>query len=326
MKASITFLTLALMNLAITSCTTAKKSSHNSQSGGLTNLLAAAQPVSEAEIESLKSIANSPSSMLSSSPGSTNTIPLVADSKPHSTPAETAPNEKTISLEKWRRPGLNPDEVNPGDIFTESAGPILNKALSIADELPAAERRTLLNYYTSIKTSRVPMTLSRRELTELQSRAEATTPLPSRSVSFDFRSESRSVASERLEELLAQLARGEQVEAVESKERQSRLKSQIASVRKRLKAGERLFVVTAVTESEGVTASYPGGAVTGNDAELISNALLSRFPHLNSIEAEQADNTILITGNPRVLWEFETSEILLENDRLVIGSQSIARL
>ncbi len=323
MKTPIYFLTLALMSLAFASCTTAKKNRTAGQNVGVANLLAAAEPISEAEIQSLKAIADSPSSMLPANPDSPHTVPLVAESE--SIPEPSGEKEEPVPTLKWRRPGLNPDEVNPGDIFSENAGPVLRKALSLADELPFSERRSLLNHYTTIKTARVPMKISSREIDKLQSLAGAETPLPDRSVAFDFRSESRMVAQERLEDLFSQLGRSETINAIENKEHQSRLNAQIASVKKRLQSGERLYVVTAITESEGVTASYPGGAMEDSDAVLIANTLRARFPHLDSIQATRKGNDILITGNPRILWEFETSEILLKDNRIVIDTESIAQ-
>ena len=324
MKTRLSFLTLAALPLVLASCTTTKKNRTTGGESGRVNLLAAAEPITEADVQSLKAIADSPASMLPASSDPDETVALGIESKPIATRAMVP--AKPVPDEKWKRPGINPEEVNPGDIFGENAGPVLNKALSLADELPSAERRSLLNHFTTIKTSRVPMTISRREINELQKLAGAGMPLPSRSVSFDFRSENRSVAAVRLEELFAQVGRGDSVEAVESKDHQTRLRSQIASVKKRLQAGERLFIVTAVTESEGVTASYPGAPINEEDTELVSNVLKARYPHLTSIAAQRKDDSIQITGNPRILWEFETSEIVLKDDQLVIDSQSVAQL
>jgi len=318
------FLTLAALHLALASCTTAKRDRTAGGESGRANLLAAAEPITEAEIQSLKAIADSPASMLPVTSGTNDTLTLGIETKPMT--SQGASNGEPIPTAKWKGPGINPDEVNPGDIFGENAGPVLHKALSLADELPSADRRSLLNYFTTIKTSRTPMTISRREINELQKLGEAGTPLPTRSVTFDFRSENRSVATGRLEELFAQVGRGNQPEAVESTEHQARLKSQIASVKKRLRSGERLFIVTGVTESEAVTASYPGAPLSEGDTDLVSNVLKARYPHLNSIEASLKDSSVLITGKPRIVWEFETSEIVLKDDQLVIDSRSVAQL
>lgn len=325
MKTLLTVLTVAALHLVLASCTTAKKNrTATGGENGVVNLLAAAEPVTEDEIQALRAIADSPAAMLPGSSNGEGTMTLGIENKPSS--AQVSKSGGTVPKANWKGPGLNPEEVNPGDIFGENAGPFLHKALSLADELPPSERRTLLNHFTTIKTSRVPMSISRREINDLKAEAGVGHPLPTRSVAFEFRSESRSVAAGRLEELFAQLGRGEAAEPVESKEHQTRLKGQIASVKKRLKAGERLFIVTAVTESEAVTASYPGAQIEEEDPRLISNALQARYPHLNSLEARRDENTVLITGKPRILWGYETSELILRDDQLVIGSTSVAQL
>ncbi len=325
MTTRLTFLTLAAVHLSLASCTTARKNrTLAGGENGVVNLLAVVEPVTEDEIQSLKAIADSPSAMLPASTGEEDTLTLGIENKPATSDAPDPGG--AIPGANWKRPGLNPEEVNPGDIFGENAGPFLHKALSLADELPSTERRTLLNHFTTINTARVPMSISRREINRLQAESGTGIPLPTRSVAFEFRSENRTVAAGRLEELFAKLGRGEAAGPVESKEDQTRLKSQIASVKKRLQAGERLFIVTAVTESEAVTASYPGAQLGEDDPDLISNVLQARYPHLNSLDARRNDNSVLITGKPRILWGYETSELVLRDNQLVIGSTSVAQL
>lgn len=306
---------IAGLCLLSSSCTTAKK-----EPAGTTLLHAfpSIEPVPEATVASLKAIANSPAAMPPNE--------AAKEEKRTETKEITSVTPEVGGREKWKSPGINTDEVNPGDIFGDNEGPVLQKSFSLADELPSGERRTLLNHVTTITTARVPMTFSRREIAELQSGAGANVPLPTRSFVLDYRSETRVLAPDRIETLLAHLSRGESGGVVESEQRQTRLKSQLASVRKKLLAGERLFMVTSITDSEKLTATYPGAPVGEKDVELVRNALQLRYPHLESIEAVKKDDSILITGSPRILWEFETREVKLQDDKIVIDSKPVVQL
>ena len=308
-----------MMSLAFTSCSTAKKSSaRGGSTPGILDTLAGNRADSPTTLESLQAIADSPSAMLPADATKSEKVTETEKIKPLP--------DKITAKTKWKSPGLNPDEVNPGDIFSESAGPVLHKSLSLADEMPPGERRTLLNHFTTITTARIPMTFSRKEIAEMQSGAGANIQLPTRSVALDYRSESRVIAPDRIETLLAQLRQGGSGGVVESKEQQTRLKNQLASVRKKLLAGERLYMVTSTTESERLAASYPGAPVGESDVDLVRNVIQTRYPHLDSIQAVKNDNSILITGSPRILWEFETREIKLQGDQIVIDSGSAPRL
>ena len=310
---------LTMMSLAFTACSTAKKGgARGGANAGMLDNLAGDRATRATTVESLQAIANSPSAMLPTEATKGETV--AAKEKVESTP------DKVTAKTKWKSPGLNPGEVNPGDIFGESAGPVLHKSLSLADELPAAERRTLLNHYTTITTARVPMTFSRKEIAEMQSKAGGTIQLPTRSVALDYRSESRVIAEDRIETLFTQLSQGESGGIIESKEQQTRLKNQLASVRKKLLAGDRLYMVTATTESEKLAASYPGAPLGESDVDLVRNVLQTRYPHLDSLQAIKAEDAILISGSPRILWEFETREIKLQGDQIVIDSGPVARL
>ena len=97
-------------------------------------------------------------------------------------------------------------------------------------------------------------------------------------------------------------------------------------MKKRLRSGERLHLVTAVSESALVRASYPGAPVGRRDAEPILNAVQAHFPHLRPLQAERNGDAIEITGAPRLLWKFDSRELRLEDDQIRIGEASVTGL
>ena len=317
---SVTLIPLTLMmSLTFTSCSTAKKgSARESSHAGILDNLTGDSATTATTVESLQAIANSPSAMLPADAATSEKIAETEKAKPLP--------DKVTATTKWKRPGLNPNEVNPGDIFGERSGPVLHKSLSLADEMPPDARRTLLNHFTTITTARVPLTFSRKEIAEMQSNSGDQVRLPTRSVALDYRSESRVIAADRIETLFAHLSRGESGGVVESKEQQTRLKNQLAAVKKKLEAGEHLYIVTSTTESERLAATYPGAPLGESDVELIKNVLQTRYPHLESLEAVKKDEAVLITGSPRILWKFETREIKLQGDQIIIDSGAGERL
>jgi hypothetical protein len=317
-------LPLAFAAVALTSCSTAKKKSEASTPAGIRDILAVAEPVPESTIESLKAIANDPASLLppaatAEEPSAPATAPALADAAPD--PSD-APDLRTL----WKRPGINPEEVNPGDVFYENAGPVLHKTFSLADELKEEERSTLLDQFTTSKTERVPVTINKSELVQLQSEMPGDYALPTRSVALDFRSGIRTLRGEPYLQLIKALERGESGGAVESAPRREGLKKQIAAMTKQLKAGERLFVVTRVTETDKLRATYPGAPLGSRDTELIRNAIAGLYPHLISLEATKTPDAVELIAPPRILWEFETREIKLDDDKLVIDFESVVQI
>lgn len=292
----------------------------------LAGVLPVARPIPEDTIASLKAIADSPASQLPddliASDDSTH-LASVDESSDSQDAENVAPVDDSaggfIAPSTWRSPGLNPDEVNPGDLFWENEGPVLRKVFSLLDELPAPERNPLLNQFTESKTARLPVTLSRKEIAGLTSAAADDTTLPSRSVALDFRTETHQINPERHLALLAQIAKGESAGAIASPERLSRLKEQLDAAKKRLNSGETLYLVTAVSESSLIHATYPGAPVGKRDAGPIRNAVIALYPHLRNLEAVKGADSIEITGKPRIVWEFETREVTVKDGRFVIG-------
>jgi hypothetical protein len=277
-------------------------------------------PIPEATVESLLAIANAPNSMLPPEEGSDETAE--AEEKEE----EVAPVSDGVDLiASWSKPGINPLEVNPGDIFFENAGPVLHKTLSLVDDLPLEERRAMLSQFTSSKTTRVPITLSRVEIDQLQAQ-NRDVPLPTRSVALDLRTASHLVETKRLEPILQSLHEGASAGIVASEKRKTALKSQMEAVKKKLQSGEKLFIITSVVESEKMVGSYPGAPVGSKDANLILNAVQTLHPHLLALEASKEGNTIALSSEPRILWEFETREIKLVDGKLTIDEDSIVQL
>jgi len=317
-------LLLAFAAVTGASCSTPKRKSEASAPAGIRDILAVAEPVPESTIESLKAIANDPASLL---PPAAISEDEPAPTTPTTLADATAAPSGALDLRtEWKRPGINPDEVNPGDIFFENAGPVLHKTLSLADELSETERSALLDQFTTSKTERVPLTISKGELARLKSEMPADYPLPTRSVALDFRSGIRTLRGEPYLQLLETLQRGDSGGAVESAKRRDGLKKQIATMKKQLKSGERLFVVTSVTEADKLRATYPGAPLGSRDTELIRNAIAGLYPHLISLEATKTDDAVEMTAPPRILWEFETREIKLEGDKLVIDFESVVKI
>lgn len=325
-------LLLAAVAMTAASCSTAKKESAGADPAGadpvgLRNILAVAEPVPESTIASLKAIADDPAYLLP--PEIKTDAGDTPDTAPHEL-AETASPAATESVfdvrKEWKRPGINPDEVNPGDVFYENAGPALHKTLSLADELKAEERKSLLDHYTISKSARIPVTITKTDLQGLKEEMPADLPLPTRSIALDFRSETLTLQGEPYLELLSALQQGESGGAIESTKQRARLKEQVAAMKKQLKSGERLFVVTGVVETEKLRATYPGAPLGSRDTDLIRNAITGLYPHLTSLEAAKTDDAVELVAPPRILWEFDTREIKLEGDKLVIDFESVVQM
>lgn len=326
MNAITVSLCLILAGAVTVSCSTAKK-----RDSGPENLLGSAltvaRPVSEETIASLKAIADSPTSQLPgdfSGPDREDDFMELAggadsSSQPSDAPQTEPDRSPLIAPSSWRAPGLNPDEVNPGDLFLENEGPVLRKVFSLLDELPAPGRNLLLNQFTESKTARLPVTLSRKEIAGLTPVSPEETALPTRSVALDFRTETHRINPERHLALLAQISQGESAGAIDSAERLSLLKAQLDTAKKRLNSGETLYLVTAVSESSVIHATYPGAPVGKRDAGPIRNAVIALYPHLRNLEAAKGAETIEITGKPRIVWEFETREVTVKDGKFVIG-------
>jgi hypothetical protein len=324
-------LLLAVVAMTTASCSTAKKESAgaapaNAAPAGLRDILTVAEPVPASTIASLKAIADDPAYMLpaeESADEGENTESAAVELTEIESPATDA----VFDVRKeWKRPGINPDEVNPGDVFFENAGPVLHKTLSLADELKPDERKALLDHYTVATTARVPVTITKSDLAGLKEEMPADFSLPTRSVALDYRSEKRTLKGEPYLELLEDLEKGESGGAVESAAQRARLKDRIAAMKKQMKAGERLFVVTGVVETDKLRATYPGAPLGSRDAELVRNAIAGLYPHLISLEAVKNDDAIELIAPPRILWEFDTREIKLEGDKLVIDFESVVQL
>lgn len=289
-----------------------------------------ARPISEETIASLKAIADSPASQLPPNLAAAEEDLAVLEDATESAPAprteEGTPSGETppsfVAPASWRSPGINPDEVNPGDLFFENRGPVLRKVFSLIDDLPASQRNPLLNQFTVSKTTRTPITLSRKEIAGLPANASGDTPLPTRSVALDCRTESHRIEPERHRALLDQLSKGESAGAIASTEQLARLKKQLENAKRRLRAGETLHIVTAVSESSLIHATYPGAPVGKRDAEPIRHLVSSLYPHLGQLEAAKGNESIELNGNPRLVWEFESREVKLVGDEIVIAGEN----
>lgn len=320
-------LLLAATTVILGSCSTAKKDPSADRTAGLREILMIAEPIPASTIASLKAIANDPASLL---PPEKNSGGEKPDAAAPSSDAAGEPSTASTPIldvrKEWRQPGINPDEVNPGDVFFENAGPILHKVLSLTDEMKPEERKAILDHFTISKTARVPVTFTKSELAGLKSETPDDVPLPTRSVALDYHSETHTLQGDAFLQLLENLERGESGGIAKSAKYQARLKRQIATMKKQLRSGERLFVVTGVVETDTLRASYPGAPLGSRDAALIRNAVAGLYPHLISLEAKKTGDTVELVAPPRILWEFDTREIKLEGDKLVIDFESVVRI
>lgn len=313
------FLLLAAISVPLGGCSTAKKKSSagDPAPAGLREMLLIAEPIPASTIASLKAIANDPASLLppeQNGNGDGETVDATAEAPVFDV------------LKEWKRPGIHPDEVNPGDIFFENAGPVLHKVLSLADGMEADARELFLDSFTDTKTTRVPVTITTAELAELKRATPEEIALPTRSVALDYRSETRTLRGDAFLPLLDALERGESDGLTVSASRRARLREHIAAMKKRLRSGERLFVVTGVVETDTLRAFYPGAPLGSRDAPLIRNAIAGLYPHLLTLEAKKTGDRVELVAPPRILWEFDTREIKLKDDELVIDFESVVQL
>lgn len=227
-------------------------------------------------------------------------------------PVELSPEDEESG---WESDGLHPHEVHPGDIFVERDGARLRKLFSVCDGLDEDSRRSELSRYASTAVERMPVTLSRAELLELEKSKPGDQTFPTRSVALDVRSSTHTLDPGRFQELLAEIEKSRKGDA-----RQQRLRAQLREVKSRLARGEELQIVTAVTESAEVLASYPGAPVGKRDADPVRNAILAAFPHLGNPLAEKVEDKIRVSGQPRLVWEFDSEAFTIERDRLVLAA------
>ncbi|MEC5127150.1 hypothetical protein VSU19_10350 [Verrucomicrobiales bacterium BCK34] len=316
-------LTLALaVSLGASSCANATKKKTDADSSIL-GKLSEGNELSDETIAELKDIADDPNSNLPVDDSDSPDLEFTSLEGFIDGASETKPEPVTFDpVKKWATNGMNPASVNPGDIFSESMGPVLNKALSLSDEIPSTERSSILSQIATHKSRRFPITFSQQEIDTLRSQAPPEVELPTRSVALDVKTHIREVESDRYELFLEKLATGDTGGAISSTEQRKKLQDQLADVKKRLKKGEELFIVTAVTESEKIDAHYPGAPVGSRDAAPIRNAIQSLYPHLTELNAEREKDRVVITSSPRLLWEFESKALQLENENVVIKEET----
>jgi hypothetical protein len=321
------FFLVVVAGLCAGGCANARKKTGNS--AALLSL-PVATPLTEAEtVAALKAIADSANANLPTAPmeeavGADSSEDTLAQETSLDKSAPGPAGNSEAAPNGWRSPGLAPDSVNPGDVFSETRGPYLRKVMSLLDELPPKDRNPLLNGFTVSTTARVPLTLSRSELAELAKHAPAGVLLPTRNVALDFRKETHTVDPDRFATLLNRIAAGESAGTTAPAGRLASLRKQVEEVKRRLRDGETLHLVTSVGESSVVDATYPGAPVGKRDAAPIRNAVELLYPHSGEVSAEKTADRIELTGSPRIVWEFEARELRLDGDRIVPGSAPFA--
>lgn len=326
MKPAFLVMLALAVGFGLSSCANASKKK-STEDASILGKLSESNELDEETIEELKEIADDPNSNLPETDALDPEI-LFASQDGLSDPGSVLQAESITfdPIKKWAANGMNPSSVNPGDIFSESIGPVLNKTLSLSDEIPETERNSILSQIATHSSRRFPITFSQKEINTLRARVPVGVTLPTRSVALDVKTHVREVEPERFELFLEKLATGDSGGAISSIEQRKKLQAQLAEVKKRLKKGEDLFIVTAVTESEKINAHYPGAPIGSRDAEPIRNAVQSLYPHLTKLDAEKENDRVVITGTPRLLWEFEAKALKLENDNVVIEEVDESKL
>lgn len=325
-----------LFALGVTSCSSAKKR-ERAESAGIFGQLTEEPILSEDTVERLKEIADSPNASLSDEESveengleslamdEEETLELAAEGSP----AEESDVESTdiaSLVAAWEKKGLNPRSIQVGDIFSDHAGPILKKAASLADRLNEEDWTKTVNSVTEQKGARVPVTLSVAELDALKDRAPAEAAFPTRSVALDFRTLAQSVRKSQLEKLYELISDAPDKLTITDEKALKEMAGELKEVKTRLKDGEQLYVITSVTRSDEMEATYPGAPLGTVDVGLIQNAVTALYPHLDDLKADKGEEIVRITRNPSIYWEFEVRELKLDDDQLVIAEQELAQL
>ncbi|MDF1824090.1 MAG: hypothetical protein P1U68_05585 [Verrucomicrobiales bacterium] len=326
-----------LLAFAVTSCSSAKKKKQDDTLGILGQL--SAEPVlSHDAVERLKEIADSPNATLTHDSEATGSdldgLAMADDTEPESGVQEATSDESEIKentdisqlVASWEKKGLNPRSIQVGDIFSDHAGPILKKAASLADRLNGEDWTKTVNSVTEQRGARVPVTLSVAEINALKDRAPLDAAFPTRSVALDFRTVAQSVRKSQLEKLYELISDAPEKLTITDEKALKTMANELKEVKARLKDGEQLYVITGVTRSDEMDATYPGAPLGSVDVGLIQNAVTALYPHLDDLKADKAEESVRITRNPSIYWEFEVRELKLNNDQLVIDNQALAQI
>lgn len=322
---------------ALVSCSSAHKSRTNG--AGILGQLTAEPVLNEETVERLKEIAESPNARLAeetfvsseSGTGEESREPLAPEDFAESGPdpaAEPGPSTADATahlVRKWQKNGFNPRAIAVGDIFADHAGPVLNKAASLADRLNEEDWTRTIRSVAEQRGHRVPITLSLSEMNGLRERAPLGTEFPTRSVALDFRTITKSAKKPELEKLFEMIQNKPEGLTIADAKVLRKLSAELGEVKTRLEKGEQLYVITGVTRSDEMKATYPGAPVGSRDAVLIRNAVTALYPHLDNLRAEKGEESVTITREPGIYWEFEVRELKLEDDKLVIDEQSLAQ-
>lgn len=291
--------------LLVSSCSGIRKES-TTDGSDLLSLASQGPVLTDEKVERLRTIADDPSSQLAYEEGPVDE----SDEPPTGSPAPADP------VKEWGGGDWNPRAIHVGDIFHEHSGPMLHKSLSLGDVLPADQWKAVLSSVASVSPRRVPMTLSMAELQEIEATVPPGTALPSRSVAYDFRTIEVDADPAQLAVLFNRLAGNDGVQAGSPA-----IRDHFASIRKRLEKGKPLFVITAVTRTDFVDASYPGAPIGSRDVDPVLNAFAATYPHLDRLDAAKHDRGVRITRDPAIYWEFDIRELKLDGGRFVIEEE-----
>lgn len=332
--------------LTLSSCSSARKKEKDDLADGLLGQLTAEPVLTGDTVERLKRIADAPSSSLDEDDDMADlAIGGSAEAEVGSSEAEAeeeeepgtelefASEEKKLKQDstadlvaKWARNGLNPRSIEIGDIFSEHSGPILNKAVSLADCLDLEDWTKAVNSVAEQRGARVPVTLSLSEINALKDQAPLNAEFPTRSVALDFRTISQSAKRSQLEKLFERIQTTPEGLTIDDEKALKKLADDLNEVKSRLEKGEQLYVITGVTQSDEMKATYPGAPLGSRDADLIQNAVSALYPHLDNLIASKGETSVKITRDPHIYWEFEVRELKLNGENLVIDDQTLARL
>lgn len=325
------FLALPLIFSAFASCSTPQALKTNGEPEPLLNLLFASKKQVDDEAETKKRLIQIAAAPESQGPidGEGLEVPeaplpdnyeLVEEGSKPALPG--ANNDRTVGNN--RSQGKPSGPIFLGDIFSNRDGMRLEKTVSIGESMQKRGKSANNDVFGKIaksETYRVPLTITQDEILQLKQKTMTERTLPTRSVALDFESRKRSATPEDLELLFGKLTAGSGGELGGNQDIEKEVSENLRVAKERLKKGERLYVVTGVTESDKMIADYPGAPVGNRDAEPIKNAVETMFPQLEGVKAEKHGEKIEIRRDPGIYWGFEARELKLENDQIVIEKE-----
>lgn len=243
----------------------------------------------------------------------------LADSQAAMAQANQQPTSE--QLDAWRSDYLEPKRISVGDVFFDRRGLAFRKALSFVDPLAAEHGQAIdlmLGEIANRKESRMPLTITRSELSLLKDNAPDSLTLPTRPIAIDLRTVQYDADDGALINALNASAESSWVPLNEFEEIQKDTAIQIASIKKRISEGEVFHIVTSVKSSQEALMSFTRHHAEENDVEAFANAFSMLYPQLDSFFADFKAPKVIITREPSLYWELKARQLAVKDGKLVI--------